>query len=99
MAVIPATRAPKPQPFLKICRAELLFTLAAEGRGNSGGSSHVDRLLQMVESMADVVSKVLASLRTTSNGVPVQILISQPGGLDEAMNATMDMGGAVPDGI
>ena len=49
--------------------------------------------------MADAVSKVLASLRTTRNGVPVQILISQLGSLDEAMNSTMDMGGAVPDGI
>ena len=98
MAVIPATRAPKPQRFLKICRAELLFTLAAEGRGNSVGSSHVDPLLQMDESMADAVSKVLASLRTTRNGVPVQILISQLDSLDEAMNSTMDMGGAVPDG-
>ncbi len=79
--------------------SDLIFTLAVEGMGNLGGSSHVDPLLPMDESMADVVSKVLASLRTTSNGVPVQILISQPGGLDEAMNATMDMGGAVPDSI
>tara|TARA_Y100000385_G_scaffold120462_1_gene125314 strand:- start:302 stop:463 length:162 start_codon:yes stop_codon:yes gene_type:complete len=52
----------------------------------------------MDESMADAVSKVLASLRTTRNGVPVPILISQLGRLDEAMNSTMDMGGAVPDG-
>lgn len=49
--------------------------------------------------MADVVSKVLASLRTRRDGVPVQILHSQLGGFDEAMNSPLDLGGAIPNGI
>ncbi|MDG2014728.1 MAG: hypothetical protein P8J33_14570, partial [Pirellulaceae bacterium] len=69
------------------------------GMAKMMGSSQVESLRQMDEGMADVASKVLASLQAKRSGSDVQILIPKPEGFDKAMNSAMNMGGGGPDGF